>query len=84
VVPPIEFGATSRKATLDDIITTTLLMDPPLRTGFENHRLADGDVTCPHVWNETVEQLAANPFTTPQDAIASLLQRLVRHSELAG
>jgi hypothetical protein len=27
--------------------------------------------------NEKVEQLAANNLTTPQDAIASLLQRLV-------
>jgi hypothetical protein len=27
--------------------------------------------------NEKVEQLAANRLTTPQDAIASLLQRLV-------
>ncbi len=29
--------------------------------------------------NEKVEQLAANNFTIPQDPIASLLQRLVRH-----
>jgi hypothetical protein len=36
----------------------------------------------PH--NEKVEQLAANRLTIPQDAIASLLQRLVRHSVLAG
>jgi hypothetical protein len=28
--------------------------------------------------NDKVEQLAANHFTIPQDAIASLLQRLVR------
>ena len=28
--------------------------------------------------NEKVEQLAANNLTIPQDAIASLLQRLVR------
>jgi hypothetical protein len=28
--------------------------------------------------NEKVEQLAANRLTMPQDAIASLLQRLVR------
>ena len=28
--------------------------------------------------NEKVEQLAANNLTMPQDAIASLLQRLVR------
>ena len=28
-------------------------------------------------WNDKVEQLAANTPTTPQDAIASLLQRLV-------
>ena len=30
--------------------------------------------------NEKVEQLAANNLTIPQDAIASLLQRLVRHA----
>ena len=30
--------------------------------------------------NEKVEQLAANRLTIPQDAIASLLQRLVRHA----
>ena len=30
--------------------------------------------------NEKVEQLAANTLTIPQDAIASLLQRLVRHA----
>ena len=29
--------------------------------------------------NAKVEQLAATRLTTPQDAIASLLQRLVRH-----
>jgi len=29
--------------TLDEIINTTLLMDPQLRAGFENIRLADGD-----------------------------------------
>ena len=29
--------------------------------------------------NDQVEQLAANTLTIPQDAIASLLQRLVRH-----
>ena len=29
--------------------------------------------------NEKVEQLAANNLTMPHDAIASLLQRLVRH-----
>jgi len=29
--------------------------------------------------NDKVEQLAANRLTMPQDAIASLLQRLVRH-----
>jgi len=43
VVPPVEFDTTGRKATLDDIINTTLLMDPQLRAGFENIRLADGD-----------------------------------------
>ena len=33
------------------------------------------------IWpNEKVEQLAANNLTIPQDAIASLLQRLVRHA----
>jgi hypothetical protein len=32
--------------------------------------------------NEKVEQLAANRLTIPQDAIASLLQRLVRHAWL--
>jgi hypothetical protein len=30
--------------------------------------------------NEKVEQLAANRLTMPQDAIASLLQRLVRRA----
>jgi hypothetical protein len=30
--------------------------------------------------NEKVEQLAANNLTIPQDVIASLLQRLVRHA----
>ncbi len=30
--------------------------------------------------NEKVEQLAANRLTIPQDVIASLLQRLVRHA----
>jgi hypothetical protein len=34
--------------------------------------------------NEKVEQLAANNLTIPQDAIASLLQRLVRHALVAG
>ena len=33
--------------------------------------------------NEKVEQLAANNLTIPQDAIASLLQRLVRHALVA-
>jgi hypothetical protein len=33
--------------------------------------------------NEKVEQLAANRLTIPQDAIASLLQRLVRHALIA-
>jgi hypothetical protein len=31
--------------------------------------------------NDQVEQLAANTLTIPQDVIASLLQRLVRHLE---
>ena len=31
-------------------------------------------------WNEKVEQLAANRLTIPKDAVASLLQRLVRHA----
>jgi hypothetical protein len=35
---------------------------------------------CP---NEKVEQLAANNLTIPQDAIASLLQRLVRPFRIA-
>ena len=30
--------------------------------------------------NDKVEQLAANRLTIPQDAIARLLQRLVRHA----
>jgi hypothetical protein len=35
---------------------------------------------CIHWANEKVEQLAANNLTIPQDAIASLLQRLVRRA----
>ena len=34
--------------------------------------------------NDQVEQLAANRLTIPQDAIASLLQRLVRHALVSG
>jgi hypothetical protein len=33
--------------------------------------------------NEKVEQLAGNRLTIPQDAIASLLQRLVRHANIS-
>jgi cobalt-zinc-cadmium efflux system outer membrane protein len=43
VVPPLDRAADGRKATLDDIISTTLLMDPQLRAGFQSIRLADGD-----------------------------------------
>ena len=34
--------------------------------------------------NDKVEQLAANRPTIPKDAVASLLQRLVRHALVAG
>ena len=34
----------------------------------------------PVLWNDQVEQLAANGLSVPLDAIASLLQRLVRHA----
>jgi hypothetical protein len=37
----------------------------------------------PKQQNAQVEQLAANNLTIPQDAIASLLQRLVRHAWLS-
>lgn len=39
-------------------------------------------LSLPIATNETVEQLAANNLTMPQDAIASLLQRLVRNDRL--
>jgi cobalt-zinc-cadmium efflux system outer membrane protein len=43
-VPPVPQAAGHAGAiTLDQIINTTLLMDPQLRAGFENIRLADGD-----------------------------------------
>jgi len=44
VASPVGRPATNVGAiTLDEIINTTLLMDPQLRAGFENIRLADGD-----------------------------------------
>jgi hypothetical protein len=42
-----------------------------------DHRCDDSRFTRQERWNEKVEQLAANNLTIPQDAIASLLQRLV-------
>jgi hypothetical protein len=46
---------------------------PPLATGQYGSGFGSG-ILLP---NEKVEQLAANQATIPQDAIASLLQRLV-------